>query len=445
MDTAGKISNARQFLKEDIWRIRIKELHGSRRFLIRHLRMLLVAGKGFISDNCTLWAMSLTYFSLLSIVPVFALAFAVAKGFGLQQHLEELIIELFVGQEDVTARLLTYSRNLLEDASGGVIAGVGVVFLIWWVFRILETTELSFNNIWGINHARTLGRKFSDYLSLMLIGPVLLIVSSSSMVLFATQIHKVLERLGILGVFSPLITIAVYLVPYILIWFLFTFMFMFVPNTKVKLSSAITGGITAGTTFVITQWVYLNFQIGVASYNAIYGSLAALPLFLIWLNLSWLIVLFGAELTKAHQNEEDYVFEPETRRISHSFRQLLSLQIMHSLIMNFKKGGKPLTADGLSESLEIPHRTVLEILQTLSDCGLTIAIPHGNGAGTAYHPSRDIDAFTISYVIDALETAGIDSIPVAKTESLERISKSLKTFKSLMEKSDANVCLEDIR
>ncbi len=444
MDITGKISDVTQFLKVDIWRIRMEDLHGPRRFFIRYLRISIIASKEYIKDNCTLWASSLTFFSLLSIVPIFAMAFAVAKGFGIQQHLEKLIKEQFVGQEEVTSRLLTYSHNLLENTKGEILAGVGAIFLIWAVFQILQTIESAFNNIWEIKRSRTIGRKLSDYLSLMLIGPVLLIISSSAMVLVAGEVNNILEKIGVLAVISPIITLIIKIVPYILIWILLTFMYVFIPNTKVKLSSGILGGIIAGTIFVILQWIYITFQIGVSRYNAIYGSFAALPLFLIWLNLSWLIVLFGAELTDSHQNEESYLFGAETKKISHSFRKLLSLQIIHSLIMNFKDGGKPFTANRLSKNLEIPPGTVCEILRALSECGLIIAVQKDNRDGTGYHPSRDIDAFTISYVIDALENAGIDTIPVAKTESLERISKSLKAFRGLVEKSDANVRLKDI-
>lgn len=445
MDIAGKIGNTMQFLQTDIWRIRIEDLHGPRRFLIRYLRILLVAYKEFIKDNCTQWASSLTYFSLLSIVPVFALAFAVAKGFNLQQHLEQLILEQLAGQEEVTTRLIMYSRNLLENTKGEVLAGVGAIFLIWSVFRILETTEMSFNSIWEIEQSRSLGRKLSDYLSIMLIGPVLLIISSSAMVVLATRINEILDMLGILGVLSPVIKLLIRIIPIVLIWFLLTFMYVFIPNTKVKMGSGFIASVVAGTVFVIVQWIYITFQIGVAKYNAIYGSFAALPLFLFWLNTSWLIVLFGAEITDAHQHENLYLYDPDAKKVSRSFRRLLSLQVMHLLVKNFKEGGAPLNGLKISESLDIPQQIVREILQELSGCSLIIAIPEEHKEMKSYQPSRDIDFFTLSYVINALEEKGVDTIPVAQTESLQRISKSLKTFKDQIEKSEANVRLKDIR
>lgn len=444
MNVFETIGRVKTFLSHGIWRVRLEEERGARRFMLRSLRILLIAVKEFFRNNCSLWASSLTFFSLLSIVPVFALAFAVAKGFGLQAHLERLLHEQIVGREEITSRVLEYSRNLLENTQGEVLAGVGAAFLIWSVFRILETAELSFNTIWGDVPSRTLGRKFSDYLSLMLIGPVLIIISSSAMVLLATEISALLERLGFLGVISTAVTMVIRIVPYVMIWILLSLMYIFLPNTKVRFLSGFIGGITAGTTFVVVQFVYIFFQIGVARYNAIYGSFAALPLFLFWLNISWIIVLFGFELTYAHQNESKYEFEPEVRKISHSFRMLLSLQVMHHIVKRFMNGAKPPALSGISAGLAVPPMIADEILGSLSKSGLIVAIPCDGEEGSAYQPSRDIDIFTVSYVIKALQNTGIDTIPVAETESLKRIRKSLERFEALIEGSDADVRLKDI-
>jgi len=444
MGIAARMSSAARFLSTGIWRVRLGDVHGPKRFLIRYLRIVLIAGKGFVQDKCTLWGSALTFYSILSIVPVFALGFAVAKGFGLEILLEDFLVQQFAGYEDVVTQVITFSRRLLARTSGGVIAGVGAVFLIWSVFQILSSAEQAFNNIWEVKKQRTLGRQLSDYLSIMLTTPVVLIISSSSLVFIATQLHNLLQAPGFIWVVSPVIFVLIHLIPYVLIWLLLTFVYVFLPNTRVNFTSAILGGVIAGTVFVIVQWVYITFQVGVSSYNAIYGSFAALPLFLVWLNLSWYIVLFGTELCYAHQNEELYVYEPEAGRISHSFRMLLSLQVVHLIVKHFMDGGRPLSSDEISDRLDIPPRTVREIIDSLVGSGLvTVVSPDGPGS-RGYQPSRDIDFFTISHVVEALEDKGGDDIPVAKTESLERISKSLQAFRGMIEHSEANVRLKDI-
>lgn len=439
----SRLQHIAWFLKTGVWRIRLQDYKGFRRFWLRYLRIVLIAGEQFIKDNCFLWASSLTYYSLLSIVPVFALGFAVAKGFGLQQYLENMIMEQLAGQEQVVGLILGFSRSLMEHTSGGVIAGVGAIFLIWTVLQLLGSAEQAFNSIWEIKKGRTMGRQLSDYLSIMLVSPVLIVASSSAMVLLATHLGDLLALLG-LGLFEPVIKLILAVIPYLLIWLLLTFVYVFLPNTKVNFVSGTVGGVLAGTIFVLVQWVYIKFQVGVASYNAIYGSFAALPLFIIWMNLSWIIVLIGIEFVYAHQNQETYAYEHVVDRISHSFRMLLSLQITHLLVKNFHNGGEPLRISQVCGVLEIPRRIVMEILDDLTCAGLAVEIPVEGTSRKSYQPAKDIDLFTIAYVVETLENAGMSDIPAAKTSSLERFSTALRTFAGLMERSDENVMLKEI-
>ncbi|HPA84513.1 MAG TPA: YihY/virulence factor BrkB family protein, partial [Deltaproteobacteria bacterium] len=193
MDITGGISRFAGFLTTDIWRVRMENLHGAKKHLVRSLRIVLIAAEKFFEDRCTLRASSLTFFSLLSVVPVLAMAFAIATGFGLQNRLEQLIFEQFAGQEQVISRLVDFSRNLLQKTSGGYIAGVGAAFLFWAVISIIGSAEESFNHIWEIRKPRTIGRKLTDYLAVMLISPLLFVVSSSATVLIITQINRLLE------------------------------------------------------------------------------------------------------------------------------------------------------------------------------------------------------------------------------------------------------------
>ncbi|HOO90878.1 MAG TPA: YihY/virulence factor BrkB family protein [Syntrophales bacterium] len=340
-----------EFIKGDIWRIRLKDLPRKRSFLIKQLRIFLLSLRGFDEDKCQLRASALTFYSLISIVPVAAMAFGIAKGFGFEKRLERQLLEQFQGQEEVITRVIDFAHSLLTNTKGGVIAGVGVILLFWAVIKVLGNIEASFNDIWGIREARSLGRKFSDYLSVMLLCPILLILSSSAAVFITTQVTLIVEKISLLGIFSPLISFLLKLLPYGIVWVLFSFLYIFMPNTKVNFRSGILAGIIAGTIYQIVQFGYIAFQVGAAKYNAIYGSFAALPLFLIWLQLSWLIVLFGAEFSFAHQNVDTYEFEPDSLKISGSFKRLLSLQIAHLLVSNFAEGEKPLTATQISHRL----------------------------------------------------------------------------------------------
>lgn len=438
------ISKIINFITTDIWRIRLKDLPRAKSILIKQLRIVLLSVRGFDEDKCFLRASALTFYSILSIVPIAAMAFGIAKGFGFEKLLEKRLLESFTGQEEVMMKIINFSHSLLENTKGGMIAGIGVAILFWTVIKVLSNIERSFNDIWGIKKARTFVRKFSDYLSIMLICPLLIIISSSLTVFISTQIKLITEKIALLGMFSPVIFFFLAFLPYCMIWVLFTFVYIFLPNAKVNFGAAIMAAIIAGTTFQIVQGAYITFQVGVAKYNAIYGSFAALPLFLLWLQVSWLIVLFGAEMSFAKQNVDTYEFEQDCLQTSYSFKKLLSLRIANVLIKNFSKGEKPFTSAQVSHTLEIPIRLVNQILFELVESGIISEVKREDDKEVTYQPALATEKFTISFVIDNLEKSGSDDIPVAESSELDKLSECLAVFDREIKKSPANMLLKDI-
>ena len=438
------ITRTTNFIKTDIWRIRSKNLPRTKSFFIKQLRIILLALRGFGEDNIHLRASALTFYSLLSIVPVAAMAFGIAKGFGFEKLLQTELLEAFPGQREVVSQIIDFANSLLVTTKGGVVAGVGLAVLFWTVIKVLGNIERSFNHIWGIKKERSFGRKFSDYLSMMLIVPVLVTMSTSITVFLETQITLIVQKVALLKVFGFLIFFILKLFPYCVIWALFTFVYIFVPNTKVDFRAGFIAGVIAGTIYQLTQLAYINFQVGVAKYNAIYGSFAALPLFLVWLQIGWIVVLFGAEISFAHQNVDTYEFEPDCLQISSSFKNFLALGIVHLLVNAFSKGEKPLTAVQISHILEVPVRLVRQILYELVESGIFSEANTEEDKELAYQPAQDINMFTIKYVLDALEQRGVDNLPVAQTKELEALSDTLQTLGHTIEKSPANRLLKDI-
>jgi membrane protein len=445
MDILALNAKIIEFIRVDIWRIRLKDTSRTRYFFIKQFRILLLTIRGFAKDKCPLSASALTFYSILSIVPIVAMAFGIAKGFGFQVFLEKQLLEKFPGQEEVMNRVVAFAHSLLENTKGGIIAGIGIVFLLWTVIKLLSNIELSFNDIWDVKTSRTYGRKFSDYLSIMLISPILFFLSSSVTVFITTQIKVITQKVELIGMFSPIIFFMLKLIPYGLIWILFVFMYILMPNTKVNFSSGLIAGVIAGTIYQIAQWAYISFQIGMARYNAIYGSFAALPLFLIWIQLSWMIVLFGAEISFAYQYVDTYDFEPDRRLISPAFKKLLSLHMAHLIISTFSKGDMPLTASDISQTLEIPIRLVQQILEELVEINvLSNTERKDNNQEVFYQPARSINLITIRSVIEAMEQKGVNNIPIAQTAELTSLSNALKTMNDEIEKSPANRLIKDI-
>ena len=440
------ISTAINFIAVDIWRLRLEDLPFGKSFVVKQLRIVILTLRGFDEDRCFARASSLTFNTLLSIVPVVAILFGVAKGFGFDALLKKELSEKLPGevQQEVLKKVFEYAESLLQVTKGGIIAGIGVVILFWSVVNVLSQIEGSLNDIWEIKESRSWGRKFSDYLAIMLLSPLFILLSSSVTVYIQTQVTELTNQFELLGFISPLIFFSFKLIPYVLIWTLFTIIYVLMPNTKVNIKAGLLAGIVAGTIFQIVQWGYISFQVGTARYNAIYGSFAALPLFLMWVQISWWVVLFGAELSFANQNVDTYEYEPDSNTVSPAFKMALTLHIAHLLIKNFANGANPLTDAEISHQLRMPIRLVHAILYDLVGSRIISQTRISENQDFGYQPARDINTLTIKFVVDAIELNGANNIPVARTEEFEALSEALEKFREDMEASPANRLLKDV-
>lgn len=432
-----------QFFKKKIWEKNPDDLPLAQSILIRLARTLVLAASGFAKHRGTLRASALTLYTLLSIVPVAAMAFGIAKGFGFEKRLQQELMEKFAGQEEVMVLVINFAESLLENTKGGIIAGVGIAVLFWAVIKVLGNIEAAFNNIWGVKN-RTFLRKFSDYLAIMLIGPVLMIMSGSVTVFITTQVTAMSQKLGLSEVIGPALYLSLKLLPYGLIWLLMTLVFLIMPNTKVPFPSALIAGIVAGTSYQLVQAAYISFQVLVARYNAIYGSFAALPLFLIWLQVSWLIVLTGAEIAHAHQGSNYYRPDINGQHTSFTLIKMISLQLCHYVITRFKNGEPPHTADQISKALKLPGAMVESLLTTLVNAGICTKTATPIGDAPSFVPARDINGITINAVISAIEDEGETRSYDLQSESFATISKTLDTLRMETNGSRSNLLIKDM-
>jgi membrane protein len=441
---AGKITGTAQFFKTDIWRLKANQLSPPQFFALQQLRIFVLAVRRFIADKCDLRASALTFYSLLSIVPVVALAFAIAKGFSMEKILAEKLMASLEGQEEVAEKIISFAQSLLENTKGGPIAGVGIVVLFWTVVKVLGNIEASFNDIWQVKTARSFARKFADFLSVMTICPILLIAASSVTVLVVTQVTAIVERLSFLGYLAQLILLLLKLLPYGFVWLLFTFIYAFMPNTKVGFKSALWGGVLAGTIYQLVQFAYITFQIGVANYGAIYGSFAALPLFLAWLQLSWLIVLFGVELSFAHQNAGAYEFAPDVLKLSHSFRRLTALVMTALCVKKFRNAETAPTADDIARELTLPILLVRSLLAELTEARLLSEVCIDHRDQIAYQPACDVARLTVAAVMERLDQRGDDTLPIGESISLAKLRETLRRFSEMNRQSSVNLKLDEL-
>jgi membrane protein len=431
-------------INDAIWHTPLSEISRGKTFLFKQLRILLLAARGFTNDKVNLRASALTFYSLLAVIPVAAIAFAIAKGFGLEANLKELIFEKFQSQEQVLTFMQTEAENALKATQGGYIAGVGMVILFWSVMSLLNHIESSFNHIWQIRSSRPWYRKFTDYLTIMLIAPVFIILSSSITVFVSTGLTEFISKAPILDFFKPLISFLIKFAPYFISWLSLTILFIIIPNAKVKFVPALISGIIAGTILQVIQWLYIDLQFGITKLSAIYGSFAAVPLFIIWLQSSWIVVLLGAEISFANQNVSRYELESEALNISNYQKRALVLMMMHMIIRNFSLGEKPISAEYIAANLKIPVRLARDILQDLSNVNLVSIIHENEQKERLYQPALDVNKLSVSYVFSKLDKKGVEQIMVIRNKEYERIISMLEKFDKLVAKSDSNILIKDL-
>ncbi len=431
-------------LNDTIWHTPLADISKSKLFLIKQLRIAILAARGFTNDKVQLRASSLTLYTLISIIPVIAIAFAIAKGFGLDQNLEQLIIKEMQTHPEFFSWLLEKAQTAISQTRGGYLAGIGAIVLLWAVMSLLDQIESSFNQIWQIRSSRPWYRKFTDYLALMLIAPVFLIAASSVTVFIGTELSDFMNRVAILDFFKPIVSFFVKVIPYFIFWIVLTIVYMTLPNTKVKFLPALVSGIIAGTILQLLQWIYIDLQFGISRLSAIYGSFAAIPLFIVFLQSSWLIVLLGAEVSFANQNLSRYEYESEALNVSHYQKRALVIMIMNMITRNFSDGSKPLSAENIASNLKIPVRLVRDILQDLSNAELVSVIHDEDHTERLYQPAMDINKMTISWILNKLEKKGTEHQIFVKGKEYHRVVEMLDKFDDLINRSEANILIKDL-
>jgi len=427
-----------------VWHTPLSEISRGKIFLFKQLKIILLAVRGFSNDKVQLRASALTFYSLLSIVPVAAIAFAIAKGFSLDTTLRQLIIDKFSTQQEVLNWLLENATNAIEETRGGYIAGIGMIVLFWSVMSLLHHIENSFNHIWQVRTSRPWYRKFTDYITIMLIAPVFIILSSSLKVFIGTELAEFMTRAPILDFFKPLISFLFKFAPYLISWTILTILFMIMPNAKVKFVPAMISGIIAGTILQILQWLYVDLQFGITKLSAIYGSFAAVPLLILLLQSSWIVVLLGAELSFANQNFSHYELESISLNISNYQKRAMVIMILHMIIQNFSIGEKPISAETIAHTLKIPVRLARDILQDLSSAQLVSVLHENEHKERLYQPALDINRMTISFVFSRLDKKGIGPVIVSKAKDYNKVIAILDKFDRLITKSDSNILIKDL-
>jgi membrane protein len=394
MDPWKKVRN---FILEDLWTLDRSSLSRRRALLLDVVRLVAVVIKDVLSGDLTLRAMGLVYTTLLSLVPLLAVSFSVLKAFGVYQALEPVLYNFLapLGPRgaDLAERIVTFVNNMKV----GVLGFVGLGLLIYTVISLVQKIEESFNAIWRVRSMRSILQRFSDYLSVVLVGPVLVV---SALGLTASLMStSLIQRLVAIEPVGSIVTAAGKLVPYVLVCAAFTFVYAFIPNTKVRFRSALAGGVIGGVLWQTVGWGFASFIVASTRYAGIYSGFAILILFMIWLYLSWLILLVGAEISFYYQNPQYLVLEREGRIPDSRLIEQTALSVMFLVAQNFYHNGPPWNAGTLAQRLGISIARVEDIVEALKKKGLIAEIA---GEPPACLPARDIETIRLCDVYDAV-------------------------------------------
>lgn len=426
-----------RFLSYDIWRLNRKDRSARKIGFYNIVKAFILAIRNIDGGQLFTRASALTYSTLLSIVPMLAVLFAIARGFGFQNIVKSQLFTYFEGQEEMLDKATAFIDKSIEYAQGGIFLGIGIVLLLYTVINLLSNIEDNFNKIWQIKKGRTYFRMFTDYLALIIIAPVFLICNAGITIILNTTA----EQQYLLGlVITPIMEI----IPFLITILLFTILNIYIPNTKVKFKSALLGGVFTGVCFQVFQVLYVSGQIWISKYNAIYGSFAALPLLLLWLQLTWFFVLFGVQLSFAFQNVNKYSFEHETSNISRRYKDFVTLLIMTLIVKRFEKGHTPYTADDLSENFKIPTKLTSDTLFHLQEVGLIVETPTEDNLVPAYIPSLDINHISVSFLFEKIDKYGSEDFMIDTDIQFQNEWNTILDIKELTNQKYDNKLIKDL-
>jgi membrane protein len=385
---------------DPLWQAEPADLTCVKRLLGSFIKIVFLVGRDFIENLVKLQAMALAFKTLLSIAPLLAVIFSILKGFGVHNRIEPVLAEALAPLGDKGQEVTSHLIGFVDRMSAGALGSVGVVTLLITVLSLMGTIEQAFNTIWRVRFPRKLARRFSDYLSVLLVGPVL--VFAALTITATLQSNTFVRNLLAVEPFGTVMLMLLRLVPYVILWGAFTFSYLFIPNTRVRLRSAVIGGLVAAILWQTIGWGFATFVASSTRYYAIYSSFAILLLFLLWLYVGWLIGVLGAQVSHAHQHIRFYYGERENLARSPAGREKLALQLLVLIGRNFHQGLSPMSITDLANRLQLPAALVKNFLEMFQQSRLVLPLADEE----TFVVGRAPETVSIKEVLDCIRTSG---------------------------------------
>ncbi len=428
------------FFTRSLWRVSEGDVSRSRYTSYNLMKITIQTVKCFIKDRVWIRAAALSYTTLFSIIPILALLFAIAKGFGFSNLMERLLRNDLIQNSSVDM-VMTFIDNYLEYAKSGVFIGVGIVMLLWAIINLADSIESNMNAIWEIKKPRSYFRKLTNYMALYIVLPAVIILYAGVSIFMTTVYQHLAEYL----IISSFVHFCFKLAPYVLSGLIMTGLFFFIPNTKVKFQNAFIPGMITGIVFQAFLYIYIQIQMSVSSYNAIYGSFAIIPMFMLWADISWSIILFGVEMSYVSQNIELYNFGEEADNVSRRYHDFLCVVVMSLICKRFEQGGLPYTASELSDEGEIPIRLTNRLLNELEAIGLIYGISNDTKSEIEHYlPAVAISKLSVGRLLSTLESHGCEDFKIDHTKEFSSQWDAFIGHKEEMYLKTNDILLKDL-
>jgi len=395
-----------KFVRYDMWRRTTTELDTwYKRLGYQVIRTIVLVVRGFGSKNLNDTAKSLTFSLIFAVVPILAMIVAVAKGFGVVDIIEQQLDASFLGETGMVPTIMEMVERYLETTQGGLFIGIGILILLWAVYTFFQSVETAFNRIWNVKKPRSIVRQATTYIAIVVLIPVL-IVCSAGITIF---IHSMVGDLN-----------GVRFMQFVIVWMLFTVMYLTVPNTKVKLWSALIPGILMGTLFQLLQMLSVYLITFLSRTSIVYGAFATIPILMIWLQYTSLLILIGAQMSYAIQNNEEYEYEQDLNQMSRRYKDYIMLYLLSTIIARFENDETPLTAHDLAVRDNLPIRLVNQLLGRLVETGILREVyVEDEGEEKTYQPALDTHKISVGLVLDRTDAQGTEQFLQAPTEEME--------------------------
>jgi membrane protein len=412
-----KFSDIVHFVRYDMWRRTSTDFDGKmQRIGYGVIRTIVLVIRGFTSKNLTDTAKALTYSLIFAIVPILAMIVAIAKGFGVADMIERQLNASFLGDTGLVPTIMAMVDRYLETAQGGVFIGIGILILLWAVYSFFQSVETAFNRIWNVRKSRSILRQATTYIAIVVLIPVLIVCTAGLNIFLGTTIESTIHIEALHHFFH---TSGVQFMQFVFVWLLFTCMYIAIPNTKVRFWSALIPGVLMGTLFQLLQMLSVYLIAMLSRTSIVYGAFATLPILMTLLQYTSLLILIGAQMSFAIQNNDEFEYEQDLNRMSRRYKDFVMLYLLSVIIKRFENDELPLSAHELAVRDHLPIRLVNQLLSRMVETGILREVYVEGTEDRTYQPALDTHKISVGMVLARIEKQGTEEFLQTPTPEMQ--------------------------